>query len=515
MQYTVIIAEDEPLALKTVCSIIEKKCPNFRIAATAEDGQDALDKIRRLKPDLVISDIKMPLMTGVEIAEILHRELPDILVLIISGYAEFKYAQSAIRSGVSDYLLKPIVPSALKNAMELAEKKIRQIHYYRRNRVICKLANSEEVPKQVLLRYFPYRRLYIAVMCRGNLPGRYVLTSGREIYSGIEEQYFIFGRSENEALYIVPEELLPGNEFQNYIIRMCEGKGNEDDSFKDGSTKDGSVKDGSYKEGSYTLVYRKEAISAERLQQGIRELYRVLDFNGRIGETTIVEIDKEYTCQSLDKETQASFEKIIRNISSYAAVGTQDKIRSEIARSYEICAAEHCSQLWVENWTRELTLSLFRHGLMAVSPDQMAPAFGDLFSQAESMHDISDGVIALCLGEETEKRADKVDSQEFFDRIYAYLRQNLDKQISIGSLCDTFGISQTYVGKLFRKYADASFSQTLTQMRIDRAKEMFDGDPKPFIKDVATAVGYTDQFYFSRVFRSYTGMSPTEYMKDE
>ena len=120
MQYTVIIAEDEPLALKTVCSIIEKKCPNFRIAATAADGQDALDKIRRLKPDLVISDIKMPLMTGVEIAEILHREIPDILVLIISGYAEFEYAQSAIRSGVSDYLLKPIYPDVLNDSLSRA-----------------------------------------------------------------------------------------------------------------------------------------------------------------------------------------------------------------------------------------------------------------------------------------------------------------------------------------------------------------------------------------------------------
>ena len=77
-----------------------------------------------------------------------------------------------------------------------------------------------------------------------------------------------------------------------------------------------------------------------------------------------------------------------------------------------------------------------------------------------------------------------------------------------------FGISQTYVGKLFRKYAGTSFSQTFTQMRIDRAKELFDENPKPYIKDVALAVGYADQFYFSRVFRSYTGKSPTEYMKD-
>lgn len=160
MQYTVLVAEDEPLALRTVCSIIEKRCPNFRVIATAENGRDALDKVRELKPDLVISDIKMPLLSGVEMAE-----MPDICVLIISGYAEFEYAQSAIRSGVTDYLLKPIVPSSLKTSMDYAEKRIGEIHYYGRNRVIRKSARGEEVPKDELSRGY-IQQSCAEVLCR-------------------------------------------------------------------------------------------------------------------------------------------------------------------------------------------------------------------------------------------------------------------------------------------------------------------------------------------------------------
>lgn len=471
-----------------------KKCSNFRVIATAENGRDALDTVREMKPDLVISDIKMPLLSGVELAEIIHRELPDICVLIISGYADFEYAQSAIRSGVTDYLLKPIVPSSLKASMDYAEERIREIHYYGRNRIIRKISRGEEVSKDGLARFLPYNKLYMAVMCRGTLPSRYDMSGRKEIYSGIDEQYFIFGRSENEALYLVPDTFLTKKEFQEYLGKLCERvKENHD---------------------FYTLIYRSEAIETANLQEGIRDLYIALDTNCKIGESTVLKISNRRGGETYNKESEKELESITWNVSNYAAAGLMDKLRREIARGYKICQEHHCTQIQVENWTRELVYTIYRQGGIKSSPNQLELDLGDVFSQAESMKDVSDGVINICLGDEADNRADKVDSQEFFDRIHTYLRQNLEKQISVQTICDMFGISQTYVGKLFRKYAGASFSQTLTQMRIDRAKEMFDVNPKPYIKDVALAVGYADQFYFSRVFRSYTGKSPSEYMKD-
>mgnify|MGYP005805009479 CR=1 FL=1 len=80
--------------------------------------------------------------------------------------------------------------------------------------------------------------------------------------------------------------------------------------------------------------------------------------------------------------------------------------------------------------------------------------------------------------------------------------------------CPQVRISQPYMSRLFRKNSGNSFSQHLTELRMNRAKEPFREKPDSFIKDVAAMVGYEDQFYFSRLFRSYTGKSPSEFLRE-
>lgn len=91
---------------------------------------------------------------------------------------------------------------------------------------------------------------------------------------------------------------------------------------------------------------------------------------------------------------------------------------------------------------------------------------------------------------------------------------DLDQLITLPDLCRKFGISQTYMSRLFRKYTGNSFNQHLTERRVNRAKELFRENPDYFIKDVASMVGYEDQFYFSRIFKTYTLKSPSEYIKE-
>ena len=79
-------------------------------------------------------------------------------------------------------------------------------------------------------------------------------------------------------------------------------------------------------------------------------------------------------------------------------------------------------------------------------------------------------------------------------------------------ICDVFGISQAYLSRLFRKYSTVSFSKRLTILRVEKAQQIMRDKRELYIKDIASRVGYGDQFYFSRIFRSVTGISPTEYM---
>ncbi len=116
--HRVIVVDDERIALKYICSIIEKKCPDYEVVATAEEGMEALQKVEEYQPDLVISDIKMPLMSGIDLVAEIHERHPDIYAVIVSGYSDFEYARSMMKLGVSDYILKPVVPSEMVKTLE-------------------------------------------------------------------------------------------------------------------------------------------------------------------------------------------------------------------------------------------------------------------------------------------------------------------------------------------------------------------------------------------------------------
>lgn len=126
--YKVIVVDDEPAALSHICSIITKKCPDYQVVTTAENGNEALDKVREFLPDLLICDVSMPLMNGIQLAATVKELYPDILSLIVSGYSDFEYAKGALQSGVCDYILKPVVPSELKKLWILFLKKYEGIY---------------------------------------------------------------------------------------------------------------------------------------------------------------------------------------------------------------------------------------------------------------------------------------------------------------------------------------------------------------------------------------------------
>ena len=114
-----------------------------------------------------------------------------------------------------------------------------------------------------------------------------------------------------------------------------------------------------------------------------------------------------------------------------------------------------------------------------------------------------------------EVQRSKIDTPEFFGRIEAYIKEHLSEPLSAQKICTVFGISQTYLSRLFRKYSNTSFSKRLAVFRVEKAREIMEGNKDLFIKDVASMVGFADQFYFSRIFRSVTGVSTAEYLKEK
>ena len=114
---TFVVAEDEDRMRDYLARKTAELDPNLECAGTAADGEEAVELVERYLPDLLITDIKMPILGGLELVERIRRTNPDLRILIVSGYSEFEYARRAIELGVDDYILKPVEVPALQETL--------------------------------------------------------------------------------------------------------------------------------------------------------------------------------------------------------------------------------------------------------------------------------------------------------------------------------------------------------------------------------------------------------------
>ncbi|MFA6847975.1 MAG: response regulator, partial [Lachnospiraceae bacterium] len=171
--YTVIIADDEPVAINMVKKIIEKNRSDFQIVGSAENGEDALELIRQYKPDLIISDIRMPVIDGLALAKETGQISPDSFFILISGFRDFEYARSAIAYGVSDYLLKPITPTNLLCSIKAVVTKVDERNYQKQKLILTDLCNGTDTDNEIVARFLPYSAYYIALIRYNGLPTRF------------------------------------------------------------------------------------------------------------------------------------------------------------------------------------------------------------------------------------------------------------------------------------------------------------------------------------------------------
>lgn len=127
-QFNVLLAEDEPLLLHSLERHIQNLDLGFRVVCKASNGQEAWELVNKNEIHLVITDIIMPVMSGLDLLERISRHIPNTAVVIISGHADFEFAQQSIREGALDYILKPITKDKIESMLMKAKFKLSQ-HY--------------------------------------------------------------------------------------------------------------------------------------------------------------------------------------------------------------------------------------------------------------------------------------------------------------------------------------------------------------------------------------------------
>lgn len=498
--YKVFIADDEPMAVDMIRKILEKNCPDFEVCGTADNGRDASNKVRDLNPDVVMTDIEMPLVNGIDIARTIYEEMPDTMCVIISGYENFSYAQGAIRANVVDYILKPVIPSTIRKTMENIREKLDRRLYEKRNRAIKAICSGENLTSTELTNLFPYKKLMLGMIRKNGLPIHFGPFAGKEIYSSENESFVVYGRDEMESLYIIPVNMMNKESMYEYLVKMGERISDETDYI--------------------TGIYFSVPLPPEDLSSRIHDMYNVLDRTCTIGRTQILEVSNHWLDHRKNVDTTMSGKDedlFFKSAESMMQLGNTDALRKAIIAAYDRWDKEKLTQYQIKYYTFRLRYLIdYYLGISSDNAVEEEYLLNDLFTNSVSVKDLVRSLLEIFFkdSESERKKAPKLDSPEFFHEIETYMKNNMKEALSLQGICKTFCVSQTYISKMFRKYSGLSFNQKLTEIRIEQAKEMMKQNPDIYIKDVAAVVGYADQFYFSRVFRSYTGKSPSEYIDD-
>lgn len=491
--YKVVVVDDEGMVVKAICCVLEKYCPKFEAVGTARNGKEALEIISEVQPDLVLTDVDMPLMNGLELVQKAGERMPDLCFVIISGYQDFEYVRDAFRGGVLDYLTKPIVPSQMLETMKNVEEKLKQKYYNKQISILRKLCIGETVALEEIETYFPWREFYAALLRENGLPRRYSPAKEPELYGTIDEAYMVYGRDCMEELFLIPREFLGEQSLLEYMTKVEQRQKNE---------------------GSYTtILYYGEAFSAPEISEKIRNLYYGLSTLSSVGVSQVVDLDKkEYLEERLRMPGMAEISNLLKEMEQYAHTGRYEQVWKCIGEEFARWGEEKRPQIWLEQASRRI-LNFVR--MMNKSEESLIESeyqLEDAFYYSTSMEMLWKSLYGP-YHHLQEKENYKVDSPEFFENIIWYLNEHISEQLSLQAISDLFAISQAYMSKLFRKYTKESYGQYLTGIRMERAKQLMEANREFLVKDIAEMVGYRDQFYFSRIFRGYTGKSPAEYLK--
>lgn len=492
--YSVMLVDDEPAAIRYLTAIIEKKCPQYEVVATANDGREALEKVKTLQPDVLLFDIRMPVVDGLAMSSAIKRMGLPVIMIVVSGYSEFEYARRAMGNGAVDYLLKPAAPREVQSLFARLSKTLAKRYYGERMRLLRRLYRDAEIPARDIRKYFGDQKFHVALARQNGLPMRFSPQNSREVFSEMHELLITYGRDEMENLYLCPVNLLYHSSFEEVVTKQIQKE--------------------TAGPGYRTVILSREAVSCDKICPVVKRLYQVLDHNVILGKTHTVYIEdyaeKPVVLSEEEKSALAAFQY-------YAEKGDCEKAKRTAERLLQMFDRRERGLLWVEREVRNMYMILAEiGGREKYDGDYMENEYAieEAFSTSQDISQLIANVQDILFKEaEPGGHLSKLDTEEFISRVCAYIEKHLETIQGPQELCRQFGVSQTYLGKLFRKYRDMSLNTYLTESRMEKAKELIQSDPELLIKDVAVRLGYRDQFYFSRVFRSYTGMCPTEFVE--
>lgn len=529
--YSLLIADDEPIIRKGVKKIIDWESLGFSQIFLAEDGQEALDIIRNNKIDLVLTDIVMPFMNGLELSEILSREYPDIHVVILTGHEDFEYAKQSMDFGVKNYILKPVGAETLYNKMKKIcdslymenekkeyissmKKQLQQsLPAFREqmlNRIVCiENGNVSQYLEQssslgLDLSKGPFMVAAVDIDMIKIAVEDYALYSfaARNIaMESIGKDHYIFEDTKGKIAILFQCRFL-GEEFHDTVYQtLCVIQKAITNNLKIDSTCGIGSEVNSPQELYYSYINARKAVEC-KYSLGTNNVYDITDMHYL--ENTF--------CYPLNEI------KILLNAVKFKE---KDEIRDAVNNLvYNKNLHGKISGINVRMIYMEIVISLLREisDVKEVSEKIWNHGF-DIIRDMELVGIQNIMVDKLYLFAcEVKEEIDKIQERstiQIIENVKAYVAKNYkDPNISLSTAAKYAGVSTGYLSGLFKKEVGTNFVKYLTDMRMEESMKLLrTTDLKTY--EIAYETGFSNPHYFSIAFKKYTGMSPSDFRMKE
>lgn len=519
-EYRVLLVDDEEDIRVGISRKMDWAALGFVLVGEAENGREALDMAEALEPDVVLTDIKMPFMDGLELCRILTERLPASKFVVFSGFDEFEYAKQAIRMNVFEYILKPISAAELEGVLRRLKERLDTERTERQNTEALRRRYEESLP--VL------RELFCTHLLEGRVPPEQAADRAARLELDVAGDAWTAALAHMDG---APDRELAALSVQQLLEENLTLEGWNCRAFLYGDA--AAVLAISRGGGSvYALIQALDRVCAlaesylgltltmgvgspggalGELPQSAAGARAALDYRVLVGAGRAIYIG--------DLEPNAgervSFdENDERELAAAVKLGGEAEIRAAVGRLTEKVrrsglAASHLFFL-------ELLTCLLR--LARGAGLEVEEVFGTGFTGAVQATDFSsfeamgNWCLERCLRIQTLIRRQRTDTAgQTVERARTYIQEHYgESELSVERLCDHLHLSPAYFSTLFKRETGMSFTAYVTVTRMEAAAEALRGsEDKTYL--IARRCGYEDANYFSYVFKKHFGVTPTKF----
>ena len=520
--YRVLLVDDEEDIRVGISRKMDWASLDLELVGEAENGQDALELAEQLKPDIVLTDIKMPFMDGLELCRILTVRLPASKFVIFSGFDDFEYAKQAIQMNVSEYILKPINAAELTAVLQRLRGQLDTERAELQNMETLRTRYAESLP--VL------RELFFTHLLEGRVPPAQIAGRAAQLELELTGERWVVALthceldSEQRALLLLSVRQLFDDELPRYgctvksflysdavaLLVGCTAAGFSVYRFIEEVNRVCKLAK-SYLNLTLTVGIGEPCDTPAALPQALAGARSALDYRMLVGAGRAIYIgDLEP-----DSTTHLSFdENDERDLVGAVKLGTEEEVRAVVERLMAKIrdaglALSQCQLYFLELITCLLKLT------RGAGPEEI---FGPGFTGAMQITDFgSTGELGAWYFERCMRIRDYIGRQRSdsagrtVEKARAFIAEHYaESELSVEMLCEHLHLSPAYFSTLFKRETGMSFTASVTVERMERAAALLrDTEEKTYL--IAEQVGYRDPNYFSYVFKRHFGVSPTKF----